>query len=162
MKSRVFAIPIHSDWLDVYDDDRFVPFDRRFRRPRETVAHAWRRFPRQEGETPGATYRAPAHLQVLLQVRQVLGGKRLQQLKEALNVVWEVKPKAGGGIWGFARNYVLSLAGVLTLGFLLLISMLLTAGLAAFARTFGSVVPVALMQVMGLGCLLPASAYCSP
>src|SRR5215203_6269551 len=34
------------------------------------------------------------------------------QLKEALNVVWEVKPKAaGGGIWGFARNYVLSLAG---------------------------------------------------
>ena len=56
------------------------------------------------------------------------------QLKEALNVVWEVKPKAGGGIWGFARNYVLSLAGVLTLGFLLLVSMLLTAGLAAFTR----------------------------
>jgi uncharacterized BrkB/YihY/UPF0761 family membrane protein len=39
------------------------------------------------------------------------------QLKEALNVVWEVKPKAGGGIWGFARSYVLSLAGVLTVGF---------------------------------------------
>ena len=31
VKSRVFAIPIHSDWLDVYDDDRFVPFDRRRR-----------------------------------------------------------------------------------------------------------------------------------
>ena len=31
------------------------------------------------------------------------------QLKEALNVVWEVKPKPGGGIWGFARTYVLSL-----------------------------------------------------
>ena len=29
VKSRVFAIPIHSDLLDVYDDDRFVPFDRR-------------------------------------------------------------------------------------------------------------------------------------
>ena len=43
------------------------------------------------------------------------------QLKEALNVVWEVKPKARGGIWGFARNYVLSLAGVLTIGFLLLV-----------------------------------------
>src|ERR1044071_3206651 len=58
------------------------------------------------------------------------------QLKEALNVVWEVKPKAGGGIWGFARNYVLSLAGVLTLGFLLLVSMLLTAGLAGFHEPF--------------------------
>ena len=72
------------------------------------------------------------------------------QLKEALNVVWEVKPKAGGGIWGFTRNYVLSLAGVLTLGFLLLVSMLLTAGLAAFARTFGSVIPETLMQATGL------------
>ena len=30
------------------------------------------------------------------------------QLKEALNVVWEVKPKPGGGIWGFTRSYVLS------------------------------------------------------
>jgi len=68
------------------------------------------------------------------------------QLKEALNVVWEVEPKPGGGIWGFTRNYVLSLAGVLTVGFLLLVSMLLTAGLAAFTRTFGSVIPEALMQ----------------
>ena len=68
------------------------------------------------------------------------------QLKEALNVVWEVKPRPGGGIWGFTRSYVLSLAGVLSLGFLLLVSMLLTAGLAAFARTFGTVVPEPLMQ----------------
>jgi membrane protein len=68
------------------------------------------------------------------------------QLKEALNVVWEVKPKPSGGIWGFTRSYVLSLAGVLTLGFLLLVSMLLTAGLAAIARTFGTVVPESLMQ----------------
>lgn len=71
------------------------------------------------------------------------------QLKEALNVVWEVKPKAGGGIWGFARNYVLSLAGVLTIGFLLLVSMLLTAGLAAFTRHFGSFIPEPLMQAAG-------------
>jgi uncharacterized BrkB/YihY/UPF0761 family membrane protein len=56
------------------------------------------------------------------------------QFKEALNVVWEVKPKPGGGIWGFTRSYVLSLAGVLTVGFLLLVSMLLTAGLSAIGR----------------------------
>ena len=29
VKSRVLATPIHSDLLDVFDDDRFVPFDRR-------------------------------------------------------------------------------------------------------------------------------------
>ena len=72
------------------------------------------------------------------------------QLKEALNVVWEVKPKLGGGIWGFARNYVLSLAGVLTVGFLLLVSMLLTAALAAFTGSFGSAIPEALMQATGV------------
>jgi membrane protein len=71
------------------------------------------------------------------------------QLKEALNVVWEVKPKPGGGVWGFARSYVLSLAGVLTVGFLLLVSMLLTAGLAAFTGSLGAVIPEALMQAVG-------------
>jgi gamma-glutamylaminecyclotransferase len=29
VKSRILASPIHSDLLEVYDDDRFVPFDRR-------------------------------------------------------------------------------------------------------------------------------------
>jgi membrane protein len=38
------------------------------------------------------------------------------QLKDALNVVWEVS----GGIWAFVRSYVVSLAAVLALGFLLL------------------------------------------
>ena len=76
------------------------------------------------------------------------------QLKEALNVVWEVKPNAGGGIWGFARNYVLSLAGVLTVGFLLLVSMLLTAGLAAFTRHFGSFIPRAADAGGRLRCFL--------
>ena len=71
------------------------------------------------------------------------------QLKEALNVVWEVKPKPGGGIWGFTRSYVLSLAGVLTVGFLLLVSMLLTAALSAFARIFGTLLPEPLMQAAG-------------
>ena len=71
------------------------------------------------------------------------------QLKEALNVVWEVKPKPGGGIWGAARNYVLSLAGVLTLAFLLLISMLLTAGLAAFTHHFSTFLPEPMMHAAG-------------
>jgi len=51
----------------------------------------------------------------------------------------EVKPKPVAASGAFTRSYVLSLAGVLTLGFLLLVSMLLTAALSAFARTFGTV-----------------------
>jgi membrane protein len=70
------------------------------------------------------------------------------QLKEALNTVWNVKQKPGGGIWGFARSYVFSLAGVVALGFLLLISMLITAGLAAVGKSLGNVVPEALLHVV--------------
>ena len=38
------------------------------------------------------------------------------QLKDALNTVWEVKTPPSKGIWGFARTYVLSFAGVRELG----------------------------------------------
>jgi membrane protein len=68
------------------------------------------------------------------------------QLKEALNIVWEVKPKRRGGVWGFVRDYVLSLAGVAALGFLLLVSMLLTAGLAAIGKAMGGLLPEPLMH----------------
>jgi membrane protein len=46
------------------------------------------------------------------------------QLKDALNVVWEVEESEESGIWHFARNYVLSFAAVLALGFLLLVPAL--------------------------------------
>jgi hypothetical protein len=45
------------------------------------------------------------------------------------------------GLWGFVREYVLSLAGVLALGFLLVISMLLSAGLAAMGKYMGGALP---------------------
>jgi membrane protein len=55
------------------------------------------------------------------------------QLKDALNIVWEVKETQSTGIWPFLRSYVISLAAVLALGFLLLTSMVVTALVAAFA-----------------------------
>jgi membrane protein len=56
------------------------------------------------------------------------------QLKDALNTVWEVAETPGDGVWHFIRSYVVSLAAVLALGFLLLVSLLVTAGLAAFGK----------------------------
>ena len=56
------------------------------------------------------------------------------QLKDALNVVWEVKEKQSAGVWSFLRSYVISLAAVLALGFLLLTSMVVTTLVAAFAN----------------------------
>jgi membrane protein len=56
------------------------------------------------------------------------------QLKDALNTVWEVGETPGHGIWHFMRSYVASLAAVLALGFLLMVSLVVTAGLAAFGK----------------------------
>ncbi len=52
------------------------------------------------------------------------------QLKEALNTIWEVKTKPGLGVWGFLRERLLSFGMVLVIGFLLLVTLLLSAGLA--------------------------------
>jgi membrane protein len=71
------------------------------------------------------------------------------QLKDALNTVWEVEATPGSGVWRFVRSYLLSLAGVLALGFLLLTSMLLTAALAAAGKYVAAYLPVATLQVVG-------------
>jgi membrane protein len=56
------------------------------------------------------------------------------QLKDALNTVWEVGETPGHSVWHFLRNYVVSLAAVLALGFLLMVSLVVTAMLAAFGK----------------------------
>ena len=71
------------------------------------------------------------------------------QLKDALNTVWEVKTPPGSGIWRFLRTYIWSLAGVLSLGFLLLISMLFTAALSAAGKYIAPYLPEATLQVVG-------------
>jgi membrane protein len=52
------------------------------------------------------------------------------QLQDALNTIWEVKPKSGRGLWGFIKDRFLSLAMVMGVMFLLLVSLLVTAALS--------------------------------
>jgi membrane protein len=69
------------------------------------------------------------------------------QLKDALNTVWEVESPPGSGIVGFVRTYILSLAGVLSLGFLLLVSMLVNTALSAIGKYFAPYLPETLFQI---------------
>ena len=71
------------------------------------------------------------------------------QLKDALNTVWEVETAPGSGIWRFVRTYIWSLAGVLSVGFLLLISMLLTAALSAAGKYVAPYLPETMLQIAG-------------
>lgn len=63
------------------------------------------------------------------------------QLQDALNTIWEVKPKPGRGIMGFIRQRILSLAMVFGIGFLLLVSLVVSAGLAAAGKWFAGAMP---------------------
>lgn len=62
------------------------------------------------------------------------------QLQDALNTIWEVKPKPNQGIWGFVRTRFLSFAMVMGIAFLLLVSLLLSSALA-FMGSFLDRVP---------------------
>ena len=73
------------------------------------------------------------------------------QLKDALNTVWDVTVPPGRGVWGFVRTYVLSFAGVLALGFLLLVSMLVTTALAALGKYIGTYLPEVVLQSASFG-----------
>jgi membrane protein len=72
------------------------------------------------------------------------------QLKDALNVVWEVGESKESGLWHFARNYMLSFATVLTLGFLLLVSLVVSAGLAAAGKYAATYVPEGALHVVSM------------
>jgi len=63
------------------------------------------------------------------------------QLQDALNTIWEVKPKPGQGIKGFIRHRILSLAMVFGIGFLLLVSLVVSAGLAAAGKWMEGAMP---------------------
>lgn len=75
------------------------------------------------------------------------------QLQDALNTIWEVKPKEGRGIRGILHDRLLSFSLVLAIGFLLLVSLVVSAGLAALGKYLGGLLPFStqLMQVVNLG-----------
>jgi membrane protein len=55
------------------------------------------------------------------------------ELQDSLNMIWEVKRKPGAGIRTFFRTRLLSLSLVVAIAFLLLVSLVVSAALAAFS-----------------------------
>jgi len=57
------------------------------------------------------------------------------ELRAALNLMWEVKsPRGSGSIWALVKDRLLSVGMVLAIGFLLLVSLVFSAALAAIGR----------------------------
>ena len=63
------------------------------------------------------------------------------ELQDALNTVWKVLPKPGASVKRFVRARLLALALVLSIGFLLLVSLVMSAGLEVFVSWAGGFLP---------------------
>jgi membrane protein len=63
------------------------------------------------------------------------------QLQDALNTIWGVKPKPGGGVMGFIRTRFLSFAMVGGVCFLLLVSLTVETVLRGFSAYLKNVMP---------------------
>src|SRR5262245_28745700 len=61
----------------------------------------------------------------------------LSELKAGLDEIWDAPPERIRGFWYFVRTRLLSVGLILALGFLLLVSLVLSASLAALARIWG-------------------------
>ena len=62
------------------------------------------------------------------------------QLQDSLNRIWKVQRKPGQGVRSFIRHRLLSFAMVLGICFLLLVSLVLSAGLSAFGNLMGNLI----------------------
>lgn len=72
----------------------------------------------------------------------VLGATGLfVELQDSLNTIWEVQPKPGSGINKVVRQRFLSFAMVISIGFLLLVSLVISTVLTALTTYFSGLLP---------------------
>jgi membrane protein len=96
---------------------------------------------RQVGETVAGIVRASQEdgsgvmMTVVSAIILILGATSVfAQLQQSLNTIWRVKPKEGRGLLGVLKDRFWTFTVVLGIGFLLLVSLVLSAGLAALAQ----------------------------
>ncbi len=72
------------------------------------------------------------------------------QLQDSLNTIWNVPPKAHSGLRGMIRDRLLSFALLLSTGFLLLVSLVISAALQGVATFFNNALPlpVSMLEIL--------------
>ncbi len=75
------------------------------------------------------------------------------QLQDALNTIWGVESQ-DRGIWGVIQDRFFSFLAVVGTSFMLLVSLVLSAGLAAFGKWFGGWLPAPEMVLQSLNFVL--------
>ena len=71
-------------------------------------------------------------------ILMVGAGGVVGQLQTSLNTIWGVELKPGQGIWGLIRQRFISFAMILGIGFLLLVSLVISAVLSSLTQVLGT------------------------
>lgn len=90
----------------------------------------------RQGRTSGILATVVAFVTVLFGATGVFS-----QLQSALNHIWDVEPKPGAGVRGLLRTRLLSFGMILAIGFLLLVSLVVSTALAAIGAYMTSLLP---------------------
>ncbi len=64
------------------------------------------------------------------------------ELHDALNLIWDAKAKTSSGVMGLIKDRLFSFGMVLSVGFILLVSLFVSAGLAFLGKFIGQILPV--------------------
>jgi membrane protein len=64
------------------------------------------------------------------------------EVRDSLNSVWTVESRIQNGVWSFVKSRFLSVGMVLAVGFLLLVSLMVSALMAGAFKYFGAMIPV--------------------
>lgn len=74
----------------------------------------------------------------------------LAELRSALNTIWEVETPQSSGVLGMIRQRFFSLTMVLAIGFLLLVSLIVSAVLAGLGKYVGDILPIPAFVLQGV------------
>ena len=64
------------------------------------------------------------------------------ELRDALNIIWDAEPKNESGLMGMVKQRLFSFGMVLSVGFLLLVSLIISAALAFLGKFFSAMLPL--------------------
>jgi len=75
------------------------------------------------------------------------------ELQDDLNTIWDAKPPQGTGLWMMVRKRLLSLAMVAVIGFLLLVSLALSASVTLLGTYVADILPLSAVLLEGVNFL---------
>lgn len=111
----------------------------------------------ESAESPGGGELLPTIIGVALLLFGASG--IFTQLQDAMNTIWNVEPAPNRGIWGLIKDRFLSFTMVLSIGFVLLVSLLLTTLLTSFGDYIGSLVTEAEEVLQVLNFIVSIAVY---